>query len=82
MVEHCMAVFKKEIEELKFRSYIADGIKAIAANTARAVPEGTIMRSRYIDMVDFISARREPEKTGDEIVAEIIQRAGLRIKEQ
>lgn len=77
-----MAVFRKEIEDLKFKSYIADGIKAIAENTAKAIPEGTIMKSRYIDMIDIINARKEPEKTGNEIVADIIKRAGLRIKDK
>lgn len=84
VIDHCIAVFTNEQEEIKrqedekkYRYYLTDCLKLITENTAKYVG-GSYISNRYKDIVD-----PQPiiEKTGDEIAAEIIMKAGLQLKE-
>ena len=84
VIDHCIAVFTNEQEEIKkceeekqYRYYLTDCLKLIAENTAKYAG-GSYISNRYKDIVD---PQPIMEKTGDEIAAEIIMKAGLHIKE-
>lgn len=66
---------KRQCEQDIFRDYIANGIQMISENTARK--EG----DRYLSLSyrEVINPKPVYNRTGDEIVEDIIQRAGLKI---
>lgn len=69
-----------QIDELVFRAYVTDAIKAIATNTMRhAVPgvgmveDGVSMRNRWIELQHPEPAKEKPEDTRscEEITADM-----------
>ena len=56
--------------------YVTDCLKLIAENTAN-ISRGQYMKSRYYDI---IHRAKVDNRTGDEIVEDIIKRAGLVVK--
>ena len=79
VVEHCIAVFRKKAQEKIYRAYITDALKAISQNTAAFNGQGLAMSGRFAELAGYIP--KADEMTGDEIVADIIARAGLRTTE-
>lgn len=77
MIDHCIAVFQKKAEFKALVTYLTDGIMAIAHNTAGLRDGGQEMRTRWAEL----NAPKEEEPNGDEIVADILKRANLRMKE-
>ena len=71
-----LAEFERERREAEFRYYITDCLKVISENTARSVREGMCMSTRYYDLVN---KPEEDTRTGDEIVLDIIKKAGLEV---
>lgn len=68
------AFFKKEQEDLMFRSYTADCLKVLTENTGRGV------NLRFMEV--FENARRpKNNKSGEEIAADVIKKCGLVVKE-
>lgn len=66
-----------------YRSYVTDALKAIAENTAvtavaitHGEAEGVVMQCRFVDVLE---GRPKEEKTGEEIAADVIQKAGLKV---
>ena len=57
--------------------YVTDALKVLTENTAKYAG-GAMIKVRYYDMVTNASKPKE-EKSGDEIVADIVKRAGLEI---
>ena len=76
MVDHCIAVFSKKQEERLFRTYLTDALMAIVNNTSKQ--SVSKIEKRYADIAGY--TKPAVEKTGDEIVKDIIKRAGLRVK--
>ena len=71
MVDHCISALKKSREELQFRSYIADTLRAISENTAILAGEhGKYIQNRYIEIHDSLFAPQTQEETpdGNEII--------------
>ena len=61
---------------MAFRIYVTDTLRVLTENTARFAG-GTMMNVRYIDM---ISRKKHVEtKSGDEIAADFVARAGLEL---
>lgn len=77
VVEHCVSAFRKKQEENLFKSYAADALRAIAYNTAVLPKEGRIITKRFAELAEWVE---EDTRSGDEIAADIIKRAGLRFK--
>lgn len=83
VIDFCIAALKKKREELLYRVYITDCLKAIAENTAHyvgttgLVKAGMTMQSRYADLVlDKQNAKgkasqKEKTQTADEVVETI-----------
>ena len=69
---------KRQCEQEIFREYIADGIQMISENTANYV-SGRYIVKRY---TEIINKKSSDNRTGDEIVEDIIRRAGLVVKSE
>ena len=77
VVDHCVAFFKKEKDETLYRCYVADLLKVTAEMAGRAAGYEVTAQS-YRELIGLV---KEDDRTGDEIAADIIKRAGLRMKE-
>jgi hypothetical protein len=83
VIDFCIAALKKKREELLYRVYITDCLKAIAENTAHyvgttgLVKAGMTMQSRYADLVldkqntKGKAPQKEKTQTADEVVETI-----------
>lgn len=69
-------VLKRDLRETQCKVYITDALKAIAENTARIVG-GSAPTQRYAEMLD----KKRDNRTGEQIAADIITRAGLVVKQ-
>lgn len=65
-----------DIEREQFRTYLADCLWAIAKNTAMSCG-GTYFETKYGEGVR--QAKPQDNRTGDEIAADVIRRAGLEV---
>ena len=61
-----------------YRIYVTDALRVVAENTARFA-SGNYIKARYADMIE---PKKQDNRTGDEIVADIIKRAGLVVKHE
>lgn len=59
--------------------YVTESLMALANNTAVLPKEGQVMTRRFVEIAGWV---KEDERTGDEIAADIIKRAGLRFKDE
>lgn len=71
VIEHVITEYKIESEEKFYKTYITDLLKTLAEINNITVS------GRFIDL---LNVSPEPEKTGDEIAKDIIERAGLKVK--
>lgn len=60
-----------------FRVYIADSLQVLTENTAKFAG-GTVINARFYDMVTR-QLNAEEKKSGEEIVVDIVTRAGLEL---
>lgn len=70
-----LAQLKKDGEREMLGQYIAMGIKMMTENTARVVG-GSYLAVSY---TDIIHQKPQDDRTGEEIVADVISGAGLKI---
>lgn len=77
MVEHCVSVLTESRKQRVFQNYIADGVKFINEAIAQQF-NGVYLQDRFIELIE--PQNKEPERTGDEIAADIIKRAGLKMR--
>ena len=64
----------EDVHAETYRVYVSDALRIISENTAR-FGGGTFAKQRYYDV---INPPKVDERSGDEIAADIIERAGLR----
>ena len=70
VIEHCIALFKKQQKEKLYQMYITDALKAICDNTARMYGGATL--KRYMDLLpDEPRAKKEETRTAQEIISGI-----------
>ena len=69
-----MSKATQQAKDTAYRLYICDCLKLIAENTGNIS-----LKLRYYDI---IQPKKEDTRTGDEIVADIIKRAGLVVKSE
>ena len=74
-MDHCIATFQKKNEEIAYKIYITDALKLISENTAGLV-KGKIMSKRFCEIA-YEEKKQEPEKSAEEIIAEVNKKAGL-----
>ena len=73
-----MSKVKQQAKDTAYRVYITDCLKMISENTAN-ISRGHYMKVRYYDI---IHPAKVGNRTGDEIVEDIIKRAGLVVKSE
>lgn len=59
-----------------YQAYVTDALKAIAANTAYR-GGGEMLTARFLDCIH--PPKLQDQRTGDEIAADVIRRAGLEV---
>ena len=69
-----MSKANKQAKDTAYRVYVTDCLKLIAENTGNIS-----LKLRYYDI---IQPKKADNRTGDEIVADIIKRAGLVVKSE
>ena len=69
-----MSKAKQQVKDTAYRVYVTDCLKLIAENTGNIS-----LKLRYYDI---INPKKEDTRTGDEIVSDIIKRAGLVVKSE
>ncbi len=73
-----MARLNERAKTEAYRIYVTDALRVVAENTARFA-SGNYIKARYADMIE---PKKQDNRTGDEIVADIIKRAGLVVKSE
>ena len=73
-----MSRYKREQEEKAYRVYVTDALRLTVENTA-TYAGGNYINARYIDVIE---PKKVDTRTGDEIVEDIIKRAGLVVKSE
>ena len=73
-----MARLNERAKTEAYRIYVTDALRIVAENTARYAG-GNYIKARYADMIE---PKKQDNRTGDEIVADIIKRAGLVVKSE
>lgn len=64
-----MARLEQDVKETAFRNYVTDSLQIL--------PQRKYIAKRYAELVDFTS---KDTRSGDEIAAEVIEKAGLTIE--
>lgn len=75
LITMLFAKLQKDSEWEILGNYIANGLKMLTENTAKIVG-GSYLAISY---TDIIHPKPKDERTGDEIVADVIRGAGLKI---
>lgn len=73
-----MARLNERAKTEAYRIYVTDALRVVAENTARFA-SGNYIKARYADMIE---PKKQDNRTGDEIVSDIIKRAGLVVKSE
>ena len=73
-----MSKVNQQAKDTAYRVYVTDSLNLIAKNTANFA-KGQYMKARYYDI---ITPKKQDTRTGDEIVEDIIKRAGLVVKSE
>ena len=72
VIDHVVAEYNRRIEEASYRGYVCDLLKCLAEFVGTDVPY------RYAELIT--PQKKEPEKTGDEVALEVIEKLGLKVK--
>jgi len=67
VIEHYIAFLKKEQHEKAYKCYVADALRIITENTAKA-NGGKYLQARYID---YIEPKKEETRTADEVITSL-----------
>lgn len=76
VIDHCYSERDKELERKALDYYITDTLHLIGMNIA-GITRGKHLVSSWRDLCNG-TAEKQEQKTGDEIAAEVIKKAGLR----
>lgn len=69
-MDHCISLFTKKKEELLYKIYVTDALKAISENTSRK--GGVCMQKRFADMVNTHHEKAPAEeKTAEGVIENI-----------
>ena len=76
LIDHIVAEIKIERKARGYREYIAENLRLIGENTARMANGG-----KYITVKWDETPKKQDNRTGDEIAADVIIHAGLKFTE-
>ena len=74
-MRYAMARYQSQKRDLAYRIYVCDCLRMISENTANQVC-GAYMTSKFSDI---INPKPVDNRTGEEIAADIIKRAGIEV---
>ena len=74
-MRYATARFNQHQRDLAYRIYIADCLRILSENTAKAVC-GSYISAKFSDI---INPKPVDNRTGEEIAADIIKRAGIEV---
>lgn len=70
-----MARFEQDAKEKSYRVYVTDCLQALSKNTAKYA-SGAYITDRWIDRIE---PKKQDTRTGAEIAADVIKKAGLKV---
>lgn len=73
--ETCISLFQKEQEDKAVKIYYAECLRIIAENTAK-IGGGSYIT---VKLDDILNPKQIENRTGEEIAADIIKRAGIEV---
>ena len=74
-MRYAMARYQSQQRDLAYRIYIADCLRMVTENTAKAVC-GSYITAKF---ADIINPKPVDNRAGEEIAADIIKRAGIEV---
>ena len=74
-MRYAMARYQSQQRDLAYRIYVADCLRIISENTAK-VGGGSYITAKF---ADIINPKPVEKRTGEEIAADIIKRAGIEV---
>ena len=74
-MRYAMARYQSQQRDLAYRIYVSDCLRIISENTAK-LSQGTYKAARFHDI---INQKPIVNRTGEEIAADIIKRAGIEV---
>ena len=75
VIEHCTSAFLERKKVEAYQTYVSECFRVITENTAK-MSGGSYISASF---VDILNPKPVDNRTGEEIVAEIIQKAGLEV---
>ena len=74
-MRYAMARFNQHQRDLAYRIYVSDCLRIISENTAK-IGGGSYITAKF---EDIINPKPTDNRTGEEIAADIIKRAGIEV---
>ena len=74
-MRYAMARYQSQQRDLAYRIYVSDCLRIISENTAK-MGGGSYITAKF---VDIINPKPIDNRTGEEITADIIKRAGIEV---
>lgn len=74
-MRYAMARFNQHQRDLAYRIYVTDCLRIISENTAK-MGGGSYITAKF---ADIINPKPVDDRTGEEIAADIIKRAGIEV---
>ena len=74
-MRYAMARYQSQQRDLAYRIYVTDCLRIISENTAK-MGGGSYITSKF---ADIINQKPADNRTGEEIAADIIKRAGIEV---
>ena len=75
MKDFCISLFQKEQEDKAVKIYYAECLRIITENTAK-IGGGSYIA---VKLADILNPKHVENRTGEEIAADIIKRAGIEV---
>lgn len=75
-MRYAIARYQSQQRDLAYRIYVSDCLRIISENTAEMVG-GSYITAKFSDI---INPKRGDNRTGEEIAADIIKKAGLEVR--
>lgn len=75
MKDFCISIFQKEQEDKAVKIYYAECLRIITENTAK-IGGGSYIA---VKLADILNPKQVENRTGEELAADIIKRAGIEV---
>ena len=75
-MRYAVARYQSQQRDLAYRIYVCDCLRIISENTAKNCDGGSYITSKF---EDIINPKPVDNRTGEEIAADIIKRAGIEV---